>query len=228
MTVNELHIKAGPTSVLILEDLEETLAWLRDIVSETFPGAEITSTSTLMEASQQVDQSTYDLVMVDLGLPDGSGLDLIKQIRASSQDTYIVVATIYDDDEHLVNALRNGANGYLLKDEHRDRLIEHLKGIPASRAPMSDRTLNRVINQFTDNRSDVIALTSRDEEVLQLVAKGYNVSESADTGAFCQYSKKLLEGGLRKTGDFLQSRSDGRGNQAPADRSLNRQQAINR
>ena len=180
MNVDNLNIQAEPTSVLILEDLEDTLAWLGDIVSETFPSASLTMARTLKDAQSLVETNSFDLVMVDLGLPDGSGLDLIRQIRERSVDTYIVVATIYDDDEHLVNALRQGANGYLLKDEHRDRLIEHLQGIPSSRAPISDRALNRIIGQINKPAEELIPLTSREEEVLQLVAKGYNVSESAE------------------------------------------------
>ncbi len=180
MNVDNLNIQAEPTSVLILEDLEDTLAWLGDIVSETFPSASLTMARTLKDAQSLVETNSFDLVMVDLGLPDGSGLDLIRQIRERSVDTYIVVATIYDDDEHLVNALRMGANGYLLKDEHRDRLIEHLQGIPSSRAPISDRALNRIIGQINKPAEELIPLTSREEEVLQLVAKGYNVSESAE------------------------------------------------
>lgn len=180
MNVDNLNIQAEPTSVLILEDLEDTLAWLGDIVSETFPSASLTMARTLKDAQSLVETNSFDLVMVDLGLPDGSGLDLIRQIRERSVDTYIVVATIYDDDEHLVNALRQGANGYLLKDEHRDRLVEHLQGIPSSRAPISDRALNRIIGQINKPAEELIPLTSREEEVLQLVAKGYNVSESAE------------------------------------------------
>ena len=136
LNVDNLQIQAGPTSVLILEDQEETLTWLRDIVSETFPAANVTITRTLKEAQSQASDSSFDLVLVDLGLPDGSGLELIKDICARSAEAYIVVATIYDDDDHLVAALKAGANGYLLKDEHRDQLIEHLKGIPASRTPL--------------------------------------------------------------------------------------------
>lgn len=174
------HPDTGPLTILIVEDLEDTLAWLGDIVAETFPAATVSAARSLKEASQMLTNDVYDLVLVDLGLPDGSGIDLIKRIRSRSADTYIVVATIYDDDEHLVNALRSGANGYLLKDEHRERLVQHLQGIPNNRAPISDRTLDRVIHQLNQPDEQEVTLTSREEEVLQLVAKGYNVTESAE------------------------------------------------
>ncbi len=166
--------------MLILEDLDETLAWLHAIVKEAFPAASVTLTSTLREATKKAAADQFDLVLVDLGLPDGTGLDLIKQIRSKTNETYIVVATIYDDDDSLMNALRSGANGYLLKDEHRDRIIEHLKGITASRAPLSDRALGKVIEHFNQPTENLVSLSNREAEVLQLVAKGYNVSESAE------------------------------------------------
>ena len=180
MSINDLSINSGPTSVLILEDLAETLAWLKDIVQETFPTANIQTADSLKAAIKLAQSVTYDLVLVDLGLPDGSGQDLIKQVRSTSRDTYIVVATIYDDEQHLMQSLRNGANGYLLKDEKRETLVEHLRGIARSRAPMSDRALDTVITHFNEQGSDLVALTGREEEVLQLVAKGYNVAESAE------------------------------------------------
>ncbi|MBO6703671.1 MAG: response regulator transcription factor [Pseudomonadales bacterium] len=180
MNDNTINLHTEPTSVLIVEDLEDTLAWLGDVVSETFPAANLRLARTLKDALPLLKTNNFGLIMVDLGLPDGSGLELIRQIRERSLDTYIVVATIYDDDENLVNALRQGANGYLFKDDHRDRLIEHLKGISNGRAPISDRALNRIIGQINKPSEDLIPLTSREEEVLQLVAKGYNVSESAE------------------------------------------------
>ena len=116
---------------------------------------------------------------MDLGLPDGSGISLIKELRKTSDNTYIVVATIFEDDQHLINALQAGANGYLLKNEPKETLIAHLKGIAKSRAPMSNAALDKVINHFNHQTADMVPLTAREEEVLQLVAKGYNVAESA-------------------------------------------------
>lgn len=180
LPADQLNATTGPNTILIVEDLEDTLAWLRAIVEETFPTAVITTAGTLRDANKCLNENVYDLVLVDLGLPDGTGIDLIKRMRSQSEKTYIVVATIYDDEEHLVNALRSGANGYLLKDEHRDRLIQHLQGILTNRAPVSDRALHRVIHQLNQPDNQEITLTSREEEVLQLVAKGYNVTESAE------------------------------------------------
>ncbi len=180
MTLDELSLGEGPTNVLIVEDLDDTRAWLKSIVEETFPSASITMSPTLRDALDQISAQSFDLLMVDLGLPDGSGIDIIRKARAMSDEAYIVVTTIYDDEDHLISSLRAGASGYLLKDEQRDKLIEHLSGITKSRRPISDRALDQVLGHFEKQNQDLVSLTTREEEVLQLVAKGYNANESAE------------------------------------------------
>lgn len=182
MTIDNLNITNEPTSVLILEDNPQTLVWLSEIVNETFPSATVNVAKTLKDATKLVKDHSFDLALVDLGLPDGSGIDLITSIRQDSNNTYVVVATIFEDDAHLLSALRAGANGYLLKTESREILISHLRGIAASRAPLSNKALDQVMDHFSQQAppAELIALTTREEEVLQLVAKGFNVTESAN------------------------------------------------
>ena len=175
-----IEISQGPTSILVLEDIPSTNEWLVDIVRETFPGATVTSTATLQQAMKEVDTRSFDLILVDLGLPDGSGIDLIKKVRGEDESCYIVVTTIFDDDQHLTSALRAGANGYLLKDESRESLAQHLEEISNNRPPISNRALNKLVDQFNQSSTETVALTTREEEVLTLIAKGYNVSESAE------------------------------------------------
>ena len=100
----------NPQSVLIVEDLPETLNWLRKLVDEVFPGVALRTAETLKSAKSEIQQMDFDLVLLDLGMPDGDGTDLIRDIRIRSKTTpYIVVTTIFDDDDHLRQALRLGA-----------------------------------------------------------------------------------------------------------------------
>ena len=172
----------NPSSVLILEDTPATMEWLSNIVLEAFPAAVLFKASCLEDGRAACRQQTFDLALVDLGLPDGSGLELIEEIRGNvKSQTYIVVATIYDDDEHLLNALRLGANGYLLKDDSADKILQYLQGIEEARAPVSSRVLNQMMEHFKDAPSEpLIPLTTREEDVLRVIAKGYNVAESAE------------------------------------------------
>jgi DNA-binding NarL/FixJ family response regulator len=128
-----------------------------------------------------VHERSFDLVLVDLGLPDGSGGELIDLIRTKQQPTYIVVATIYDDDRHLFNALRAGANGYILKDDDRDSIRSYLAGIEQNQAPFSQRSMTQVLKHFHqqgEERRDS-KLTKRQEDVLVLIAQGYTATDTA-------------------------------------------------
>lgn len=170
----------NPTSILIVEDTPTTLEWLESVVTEAFPDARVATATTLASGLRTIRDQAFDLALVDLGLPDGTGLDLIREMRvAMSDDLYIVVATIFDDDVHLVSALREGANGYLLKDEERETMVGQLLGIARDRAPISDRSLARVLDHFRPSVPDV-SLTEREEDVLRTVAKGFSVSETAE------------------------------------------------
>lgn len=117
--------------ILIVEDTPETLEWLRQIVARAFPAAGIESAETLALARQTTERlgSQLDLIIVDLGLPDGSGVDLITDLRGHGYQVQIVVATIYDDDHSLASALKAGANGYILKDEDRESVAALLRGM---------------------------------------------------------------------------------------------------
>ncbi len=167
--------------VIIVEDISETLQWLTDMVREVFPETDIDSATTLAEARSLTTKSQADLFLIDLGLPDGSGLELIKEIRSSRKDTpYIVVTTIFDDRDNLKQAFRFGANGYLLKDDSRDETLINLKGLLADRAPLSSRSLDQLLDEYRPDEKPEVELTQREESLLRLIASGQTVAEAAE------------------------------------------------
>jgi DNA-binding NarL/FixJ family response regulator len=87
----------------------------------------------------------FDIALVDLGLPDGSGLQIIHALRTSThvQPTYIVVATIYDDDKNLFAALKSGAQGYILKDHDKEKIVSYLQGVMRGITPLSSRVAKK-------------------------------------------------------------------------------------
>ncbi len=173
-----------PETVLIVEDTPSTREWLRNVVSSAFPGAGIITATNLQEAKDLVATRPFNLALVDLGLPDGSGQDLIRHIRQTiGKEPYIVVATIFDDDTNLLSSLREGANGYLLKDEPSETMVKHLRGITENRAPMSSRSLESIVSSFQKQNVSAegeIPLTDREQDVLTIIAKGYNATEAAE------------------------------------------------
>lgn len=172
-------------NVLIIEDTQETLEWLLITVQEVFPRATVTSATTLKDAVRAVDKfgQELDLAIVDLGLPDGSGIELIKHIRSCNYSYQVVVATIYDDDKSLFAALRAGANGYLLKDEDKDAIGSMLKGIEDAKTPISQASMEKVMHHFhrQGDAERTVNLTTREREVLVLISRGYSAAEAAKT-----------------------------------------------
>lgn len=167
---------------LIVEDNVETLSWLRTCVESAFPDLNIDTAETFTAASSLAASKQFNLALVDLGLPDGSGLDLIKKLRVTSPDCHIVVATIYDDDANLFTALRSGAKGYILKDQDHNKIISYLQGIRQQKPAISAASSQRLIDHFNNVGSglEAVQLTPRETDVTRLIAKGYSVEESAD------------------------------------------------
>ncbi|HEC18471.1 MAG TPA: response regulator transcription factor, partial [Gammaproteobacteria bacterium] len=110
--------------ILVLEDFADTRIWLCEVLQETFNTPAISEAATLSQARELLSQQHFDLALIDLSLPDGSGIDIIREIVAQSPTTYCVVATIFDDDQHLFTALQAGAQGYLLKEQPKQQFIK--------------------------------------------------------------------------------------------------------
>lgn len=180
-------------SILIVEDIKDTSLWLERIIENVFTDTQITACTTCIETRLFIKQHTISLALVDINLPDGNGLDLITEIRQSSPHAYIITMTIFDDDEHILTALRNGANGYLLKDLSETVFIQKLRGIITGDPPLSPSIARRILHCFAQNniqnshnkeesayRSDCSTLSQREREVLTLVAKGLSRKEIAE------------------------------------------------
>lgn len=170
-------------NVLIVEDHSETREWLIALVRDAFPGAKPVGASTLEQARMLVAEHGFSLALVDISLPDGSGIDFVREITEQSPEIYCVMATIHDDDAHLFPALQAGAKGYLLKEQPRERLVTQLQGIVQGEPPLSPGIARRILQHF--QRESVPApgeqLSERESEVLALTAKGLRRGEVAQT-----------------------------------------------
>lgn len=174
-------IMFDPKYCLIVEDNPDTLSWLDSCVKEAFSESAIFCATSVASARQLIAERRYGLALIDLGLPDGSGMDLISDLRRACEDCYIVVATIYDDDKNLFSALRSGAKGYILKDQDKHNIVSYLLGIQQNRPPISDASSQRLIDHFNNKGSQLAdsGLTPREEDVTRLIAKGCSVEEAA-------------------------------------------------
>ncbi|MFV1956934.1 MAG: response regulator, partial [bacterium] len=124
-------------SVLIVEDHDDTRQWWEVHITEAFPEAEAMGAVTLEEARTLLKNHTFALALVDINLPDGSGIDLVREMGETHPETYCVITTIFDDDTHVFSALQAGAKGYLIKDQPRDSQIQQLKAVLHGQPPLS-------------------------------------------------------------------------------------------
>ena len=169
--------------ILLLEDLPQIRAWIRGLVLQVFPQAQISEAAHVHDALALVGAVRFELALVDLGLPDGSGVDVVAALRESQPEAQSVVVTIHDDDEHLFPALQAGAFGYVLKEQPREHFIDQLSRISQGEPPLSPSIARRVIAYFAAqarpqaNAMPRVSLTDRESEVLLRVAKGYTLPE---------------------------------------------------
>ena len=166
-------------SVWVLEDLPESHAWLGKALDAVFPKIAVQRFFRLADALQAARTlAPPDLALIDLSLPDGSGIGLIKLLNELAPHTVCVVASIYDDDLHLMPALRAGAQGFLLKDQSWEQIAELLRGIAEGRPPLSPAIARRLLAHFRPQMHTVMSepLTQRETEVLGIIAKGMTLA----------------------------------------------------
>lgn len=187
---DEFHSRCEATrQCLVVEDQESVRDWLVAAVRATFPDMAVAEASTLVEAHRWLDGQEqnatlpFAMALIDLGLPDGSGIELLRQISVRHPATTAVVATIYDDDAHLFDAIAAGAGGYLLKDRDAATLSTLLRRIDAGEPPLSPSIAWRMMQHFQQrpaaDRRDDAGLTPREVEVLTLISAGMTTAEAA-------------------------------------------------
>lgn len=191
--------------LLIVDDEPHTVRWLKGAASDAFPEAQLLTASCLRDGLALVREHDFDIALVDLGLPDGDGIDLIRSIRASSSACEVVVATIFDDDDHLFPALKAGARGYVLKQQSRGEIHEMLLSIERGHHPLSPSIAARLLDFFSGGTESVEGqgetvpkLTDRESEVLDLISRGYTLAEAGEAmklqrSTVATYVRRLYE-----------------------------------
>lgn len=167
--------------VLIVEDIAEVQRWLSGIVQDAFTDAEIL-TADSVRAAQTFLHHPLDLALIDLGLPDGSGLTVLRRIRAANDPVVCLVTTIMGDDASIVAALAAGADGYLLKESPPAVLRHQLSQLPDGVPALSPAVARRIMNHFRNTGPAAAAesqLTKREGQVLALIARGLRNGEVA-------------------------------------------------
>ncbi|MGC3988638.1 MAG: response regulator transcription factor [Chthoniobacteraceae bacterium] len=131
--------------------------------------------ATVAEAVQEIPRHLPDVVLMDINLGSGSGIDCVAQLKQAHPELQIVMLTTYDDSEMIFNSLRVGASGYLLKRSAAGEIVDAIREVQAGGAPMSAQIARKVVSHFQQIRqpsTEVDQLTKREREILTLLAKG--------------------------------------------------------
>lgn len=173
-----------PRRIAIVDDDPVVRAHFRDIVARCSTLVVAGEAGSVLEAMSLI-ETDPDLYLLDLGLPDGSGLDVVPTIRTRSKARVLVVTT-FGDRETVVRALQAGADGYLLKDSEAGVILAGIEATLAGGAPISPAAAVYLLDVFrvsADDRVGVVpdqpSLTPRELELLKLFATGASYKEAA-------------------------------------------------
>jgi DNA-binding NarL/FixJ family response regulator len=133
-------------------------------------------------ALRQIPAQRPDVILMDIQLPDGSGIDCTAELKRQLPQTQILIFTVYEDSAQIYQALAAGASGYLLKRTAPEEVIRAIREVRQGGAPMSGAVARKVIQAFRKESAPaerVHLLTPREEEVLELLAQGLLSKEIA-------------------------------------------------
>jgi DNA-binding NarL/FixJ family response regulator len=172
-------------TILLVEDDPPTLWRLNDALVGA--GFEVVAAATLSEARASLDKRAPRVLLTDLQLPDGHGIELIREMRRRSPDTEIMVISALGDEETVVSAITVGATGYILKDAFPTDIAATVRELVAGHSPIS-ASIARFIVRRTQSRAEpapgmelnTAKLTPREIDILWGIAKGFSYAEIAD------------------------------------------------
>jgi len=180
----------GPITVLVVEDDALTRRTL-SLAIEKEPALKLLDAlSDVKSALGWLEQQSVELLLVDLGLPDGSGIDIIRYCAHRHPACNIMVITTSSDQDNVLDSIEAGASGYVLKDADRLDIVRALLDLHAGGSPISPTIARKVLGRVRDGRkaqdavsdageTEQVALTKRESTILDLIARGDSYGEVA-------------------------------------------------
>jgi DNA-binding NarL/FixJ family response regulator len=172
------------TTVVIADDHEVVRHGVRSILESGGACRVIGEAADGLEAAQIVERLKPDVLFLDLNMPRLHGLEVLKQVRATSARTKVIILSMHNDEPYVIEALRAGASAYLLKGSESQEIAAALKEVLANRrylsAPLSEWAITALTSKGGDAADPLAELTQREREVLHLAAEGLSMTEIAE------------------------------------------------
>lgn len=172
--------------VLLVEDDTVTRERLAGVIRGNQSLELIASVGTREEADAVIDSAEFDILLTDLDLPDGNGIELIRRVASNPAMTALVI-TVFGDEKHVLDAIKAGASGYLLKDGGADDISQAILDVQGGGSPISPSIARYLLKHFQPKArveqsvsSTAPVLTVRETEVIELIAKGFTYNEIAN------------------------------------------------
>ena len=175
-----------PYRIIIAEDHTILREGLRAILSANTDFEVVGEAQDGRDAIRCAEKLDPDLILMDLSMPRTNGLEAIKEIKKQHPDIKIIALTVHKTDEYILETLKGGADGYLLKDSSQSELIMAINNVLAGKRYLSPGVSEKVIEGYLEGKKTVKThtvwdtLTQREREILKLIAEGYKNKEVAD------------------------------------------------
>jgi DNA-binding NarL/FixJ family response regulator len=169
--------------IAIVEDSKTLREGFETLINRTPDLQCVCTAATVAEALRKIPKAAPDVILMDIQLPDQTGVVCTAQIKELLPAVQIIIVTVYEDSDRIFEALRAGACGYILKRAKPERVIDAILEAHEGGVPMTPEIARKVIGQFRGQvtaASELDSLSPRENEVLQLVMHGLGNKEIAD------------------------------------------------
>ncbi len=167
---------------MIADDHAVVRAGVRGILTQNFPGAEIGEASNGQEVLEAVRAAAWDLLVLDIGMPVRSGLEIMAELKHAAPDLRILVLTVHAEEQFALRLLKSGVSGYLTKERAPEELVQAVTKILAGGKYVSTVLAERIALSL-DTSVDKLpheTLSDREFQVMRMIASGMSVAEIAE------------------------------------------------
>jgi DNA-binding NarL/FixJ family response regulator len=172
--------KSQTIRVAVIEDEPSMMTWLNGLIASATDLRLARCAASFREGEELIISGGYDVLLCDLGLPDGDGIDLIRKSAATHPDADVMVITLFAEQRKVVKCIRAGARGYLLKGMEAEDCVAAIREIRRGGSPISPAIARLLLLHIhPEMATNAAELSARELEILNMMARGFSKGECA-------------------------------------------------